>query len=208
MLSDQPNQFQIRITDPETTKGRFIPIVMAGGTGDRESVKSVYEKLVSDPRHVYQESREHFRALRQQTLRIDTPVESLDLALEWSKVAYDNLLVFNPHLAGMGLIAGLDRSGPGGLERLERAAHAEQRAVGVALVLVHVQHDRAMSHSNKSLTLNPNDIFALYSHANIVAYSGDADSAVAPRGSAWRSGAARTTPRSSRARSAFRASSA
>ncbi|GMQ82133.1 MAG: hypothetical protein BMS9Abin05_1576 [Rhodothermia bacterium] len=114
MLSDQPIQFQIRIMDPETAKGRFIPIVMAGGTGDRETVKSVYEKLVSDPQQVYRESREHFKALRQQTLRIDTPVESLDLALEWSKVAYDNLLVSNPHLSGIGLIAGLDRSGPGG----------------------------------------------------------------------------------------------
>ena len=114
MLSDQPNQFQIRIEEPVSVIGRFIPIVMAGGTGDRQTVQAVYEKLASDPQEVYRKAREHYQALRQQTLRIDTPVESLNLALEWSKVAYDNLLVSHPTLAGTGLIAGLDRSGPGG----------------------------------------------------------------------------------------------
>lgn len=114
MLSDHPNQFSIRIEDPASLTHRFIPVVMAGGTGDLETVQAVYEKLGRDPETIYRESKEHFDSLRARTLRIHTPERRLDLALEWAKVAYDNLLVSNPQFSGTGLVAGLDRSGPGG----------------------------------------------------------------------------------------------
>ncbi len=114
MLSDQPSQFSIRIEDPSSTRNRFIPVVMAGGTGDRETVQTVYEKLLRDPEAIYRESIDHFDSLRARTMRIRTPERRLDLALEWAKVAYDNLLVSNPQFSGTGLVAGLDRSGQGG----------------------------------------------------------------------------------------------
>ncbi len=113
MLSDLPNEFTITVEKPEEVKGKFIPIVMAGGKGKREDIRKIYEKLAADPMAVYVEARDHYRNLRQSTLRVRTPVSKLNLAFEWAKVSYDNLRVDNPDL-GRGLVAGLGLSGTGG----------------------------------------------------------------------------------------------
>ncbi|MDH4196872.1 MAG: GH116 family glycosyl hydrolase, partial [Candidatus Aminicenantes bacterium] len=113
MLSDVPNQFKIELGDPRSAAGKFIPIVLAGGKGGREDVRAVYARLSADPRAVYRDALEHYRKLLEGTLRIRTPIRDLNLALEWAKVAYDNLLVDNPDL-GRGLVAGLGVSGTSG----------------------------------------------------------------------------------------------
>jgi len=113
MLSDAPSEFTITIDDPAAVEGKLIPIVLAGGKGKRGDVRAVYEKMAADPRSVYLDGLQHYRDLRQQTLRVQTPVQNLRLALEWSKVSYDNLRVENPEL-GRGLVAGLGLSGSGG----------------------------------------------------------------------------------------------
>jgi len=113
MLSDTPTQFKIAVEDPAAVRGSFIPIVLAGGEGKREDVRKVYESLAADPAAVYREAADHFRRLARTTLRVKTPNPELDLAFEWAKVAYDNLIVDNPDL-GRGLVAGLGTSGTGG----------------------------------------------------------------------------------------------
>ncbi len=113
MLSDTPNEFTIAINDPAAVEGKLIPVVLAGGKGKREDVRKVYEKLAADPKAVYFSALEHYRNLRQNTLRVQTPIQKLNLALEWAKVSYDNLRVNNPEL-GRGLVAGLGLSGTGG----------------------------------------------------------------------------------------------
>jgi glycogen debranching enzyme len=113
MLSDTPNEFTIVIEKPEETRGKFIPIVLAGGKGKREDVRSVYERMASDPVSVYLSALQHYRDLREQTLKVQTPVQKLNLAFEWAKLSYDNLRVDNPEL-GRGLVAGLGLSGTGG----------------------------------------------------------------------------------------------
>jgi hypothetical protein len=113
MLSDTPNQFKIVIEHPAEVKNFFIPVVMAGGKGARDEVKKVYEQLAADPAAVYREAVGHYRKLRSETLRIETPAPEIDLAFEWAKIAYDNLFVENPDL-GTGMVAGLGTSGTGG----------------------------------------------------------------------------------------------
>jgi len=113
MLSDTPNEFTITIEKPEEIKAKFIPIILAGGKGKREGVRKVYERLASDPQAVYISSLEHYKKLRQGTLQVRTPDKKLNLAFEWAKVAYDNLMVNNPDL-GKGLVAGLGPSGTSG----------------------------------------------------------------------------------------------
>jgi len=113
MLSDRPNEFIMAVEKPEDVRGKFIPIILAGGKGKREDIRRVYEKLASDPRAVYVSALEHYKKLRYGTLRVRTPSQKLNLAFEWTKVAYDNLLVDNPDL-GKGLVAGLGPSGTGG----------------------------------------------------------------------------------------------
>jgi hypothetical protein len=113
MLSDTPNQFKIPIETKETTREKFIPVVLAGGKGRREDVRKTYEKLAKDPEAVYRAAVVHYDRLRQATLRVTTPDAKLNLAFEWAKVAYDNLIVDNPDL-GRGLVAGLGTSGTGG----------------------------------------------------------------------------------------------
>jgi len=113
MLSDSPYEFKIEIPDPNKVKDKYIPIIMAGGKGNREQVLKVYTKLKSNPEKFYRDTLAHYQTIRKNTLRVKTPHPKLNLAFEWAKVAYDNLLVENPDL-GKGLIAGLGASGTSG----------------------------------------------------------------------------------------------
>ena len=113
MLSDVPNQFRIDLTNPAALRGRYIPVIMAGGRGPRDSVRALYRRLSEDPARHYAVAVAHFRSLRQSTMRLQTPHRQITLAYEWAKVAYDNLIVDNPDL-GRGLVAGLGPSGTGG----------------------------------------------------------------------------------------------
>ena len=113
MLSDAPNQFTIRIADPTTVRGQFVPIVMAGGKSPRDSVRSVYQRLWRNAESLYRANVEHYALLRRSTLQVVTPVSDLNRAFEWAKVAYDNLVVDNPDL-GRGMVAGLGASGTSG----------------------------------------------------------------------------------------------
>jgi hypothetical protein len=113
MLSDAPNQFKIAVGDPAAVRDKSIPIILAGGKGAREDVRKAYERLAENPLAVCAETAGHFRKLRLETLRVSTPEPAIDLAFEWAKVAYDNLIVDNPDL-GKGLVAGLGTSGTGG----------------------------------------------------------------------------------------------
>ena len=110
MLSDVPNEFKIHIADPRIYSDKFIPIYMAGGKGSREDVKTVYLSLQSDPEKYYRQNHGHYKNLQKNTLKVKTPNKKLDLAFEWAKIAFDNLLVENPDL-GKGLVAGLGASG-------------------------------------------------------------------------------------------------
>jgi glycogen debranching enzyme len=113
MLSDVPNQFKVEIADPRSFDGRFIPVIVAGGKGVRDEVKKVYQSIAADPEKRYRRAVAYFAGLRRTTLGIRTPDPTLDLGFEWAKVALDGLLVDNPDL-GLGLVAGLGASGPGG----------------------------------------------------------------------------------------------
>jgi len=113
MLSDSPNQFKIRIENKDLVADKYVPIILAGGKGKREDVRKIYVKLASNPESVYRAAVDHYQRLRDETLRVKTPKDKINLAFEWAKVAYDNLIVDNPDL-GRGLVAGLGTSGTGG----------------------------------------------------------------------------------------------
>ena len=113
MLSDTPNEFKIKITDPQKVVGKFIPIIIAGGEGKRENIIKVYNNLAKNPEFYYKKTFDHYRNFREHTLHITTPNQEINLAFEWAKIAYDNLLVNNPDL-GKGLVAGLGPSGTSG----------------------------------------------------------------------------------------------
>jgi hypothetical protein len=113
MLSDVPNEFLIEIKEPEKVKNKFIPIYIIGGKMSRDSLFAVYKKLRQNPLEYYQKNVEYYQNLRRNTLQISTPDQYLNLAFEWAKVAYDNLLAENPDL-GKGLLAGLHASGTSG----------------------------------------------------------------------------------------------
>jgi hypothetical protein len=113
MLSDVPNQFKIAVDKPEDVKGRYIPVVMAGGKGSRDVVIDVYQRLAAGPESVCRAAEKHYADLLASTLRVRTPDPDLDLAFAWAGIGYDNLVVDNPDL-GRGLVAGLGPSGTGG----------------------------------------------------------------------------------------------
>ncbi len=113
MLSDTPSEFKIEIPDPKKIHNKYIPIYIAGGKGDRKSIQKTYEYFINNPEDLYLKTQEHYCKLRENTLRIKTPDKRLNLAFEWAKVAFDNLIVENPDL-GKGLVAGLGASGTSG----------------------------------------------------------------------------------------------
>jgi Glycosyl-hydrolase family 116, catalytic region len=113
MLSDYPNEFTIHIANPASVKDSYVPIYIAGGKGKWDSVKAVYDSLRSDPQKYFEECVRHYHNVEDSTLQIQTPDKALDLAFDWAKVAYDNLVVDNPDL-GEGLVAGLAMSGTSG----------------------------------------------------------------------------------------------
>lgn len=113
MLSDRPSQFKIVVDKPELVRGKLIPIVIAGGRGSRDSIRAIYQKLAAEPEAHYRKALQHYRNLRNSTIRIATPNAEINVAYEWAKVAYDNLFVQNPDL-GLGIVAGLGLSGTSG----------------------------------------------------------------------------------------------
>ncbi|MGD2245871.1 MAG: GH116 family glycosyl hydrolase [Candidatus Aminicenantes bacterium] len=113
MLSDAPNEFQIELPDPDTVRNKFIPIFIAGGQGNREQILKIYRSIQESPEKDYRDNCLYYRKLQENTLQITTPNPKLDLAFQWAKVAFDNLIVENPTL-GEGLVAGLGASGTSG----------------------------------------------------------------------------------------------
>lgn len=114
MLGENPNQFRISIEDPHSVRNRLIPILIAGGKGDRDSVKATYDRLAQNPQKAYLDAHSHAASLQQQTISIKTPEPALDEALEWAKFSYDGLFVENPDIKGTGMMAGLAQAGMGG----------------------------------------------------------------------------------------------
>lgn len=108
-LPDAPSQFAIRIT-PEVAARGLVPIVIAGSVEKLDAAKKTYAALLASPEASYREAAEHYRRLREEMTRIESPDKRFDLAFEWGKVALDKGFVCNPHL-GCGLIAGLGPSG-------------------------------------------------------------------------------------------------
>ena len=113
MLSDAPNEFRIDLTDPRALSGKFVPIYLAGGKGEREKVIETYRRLSAQPQKVYEEAVEYYRRFRRETMTIRTPLPELDLAFEWAKLSLEGLFVDNPDL-GLGMTAGLAMSGTSG----------------------------------------------------------------------------------------------
>lgn len=110
MFADSPLQFKIEVK-PRETDGRFLPIVIAGGQKvGMDSVKAMYNRLWKNARGYYEENHTYYQSLRSSTLRIITDNREFDLALEWGKVALDNLMVENLSL-GYGMVAGFGLSG-------------------------------------------------------------------------------------------------
>ncbi len=113
MLSDSPNEFKIEINNPDGYRQRFIPIILAGGKGERKDIEAGYKNLLADPEGFYLHNVDHYEELRSSTLRMRTPDKTVNLALEWAKIAFDQLIVDHPDL-GMGMVAGLGAAGSGG----------------------------------------------------------------------------------------------
>ena len=110
-LPDAPSTFTIPV-DPARAAREMVPIAIAAGTGDRAETALAYRRLLSRAREIYDARVRHAVALREGGLRVDTPDDRLDLALEWAKVNLDEQTVCNPDL-GCGLVAGWGPSGDG-----------------------------------------------------------------------------------------------
>ena len=108
---DAPSVLYIA-ADADQYRTEFIPVVVAGGIINRDSLDSVYSRLLEKARDYYDQRVEHAREIREGFASVHTPDEEVDLALEWAKVNLDEALACNPDL-GCGLVAGYGPSGRG-----------------------------------------------------------------------------------------------
>ncbi len=119
MFADNPIEFRIDLK-PGDADGKFIPIVIAGALPDSasgkmkfDSVKATFRRTIKRAEQIYRDAAEYYRALQSSTVQVRTGDAGLDQAVEWGKVALDNLLIDNPKL-GHGMVAGYGLSGGGG----------------------------------------------------------------------------------------------
>ena len=108
-LADAPATMVIPV-DSARARREFIPIVIAAGTLSRDSLFTVYRRVLANARALYDERRAWADSVLETTTSIDSPDDSLDLAFAWAKVNLEEQRVCNPDL-GCGLVAGWGISG-------------------------------------------------------------------------------------------------
>lgn len=108
-LAETPTTLVIPVDSARASR-EFIPIVVAAGTMPRDSVVAAYQRILANAREIYEESRQWADSALAATTSIDTPDDSLDLALEWAKINLEEQRVCNPDL-GCGIVAGWGTSG-------------------------------------------------------------------------------------------------
>jgi glycogen debranching enzyme len=84
---------------------RGIPIVFVGAAAPRDSVKAIYQRVLSNIPALYAERTAHARAVLDSTIWTESPDPRLDLALRWAALNLDEALACNPDV-GCGLVAG------------------------------------------------------------------------------------------------------
>ncbi len=104
-------RFDIKV-DPKTAKQWFYPLIIAGGINGRDPVIELYQRLAGSIAEQYQKTFNHYRRLRDERMKIESPEKLINLAVEWAKVALDKGMVENPEL-GLGLVAGWGATGNG-----------------------------------------------------------------------------------------------
>ncbi|HSF18197.1 MAG TPA: GH116 family glycosyl hydrolase [Vicinamibacteria bacterium] len=103
-LPDAPTELRIEVREPT------VPIAIAASVNGLPEARATYRRLLGEREALARATEAHYRELREERTRIDTPDDALDRALEWGKVALDKGFVCNPQL-GCGLVAGLGPSG-------------------------------------------------------------------------------------------------
>lgn len=108
-LADAPATFVIPV-DPERAAAEMVPIVIAGSTAGRDSAVAAYDRLLAGAAEIPGRLHDWADAVLDRLVRIDTPDDSLDLALAWAAVNLEEQRVCNPDL-GCGFVAGWGPSG-------------------------------------------------------------------------------------------------
>lgn len=108
-LAETPTTLVIPVDSARASR-EFVPIVVAAGTMPRDSVIVAYRRILANAQALYEESRAWADSVLAATTSVDTPDDSLDLALEWAKVNLEEQRVCNPDL-GCGIVAGWGTSG-------------------------------------------------------------------------------------------------
>ena len=85
---------------------RHLPaIVVTAGVDGRERARDTAARVLRDLPSLHAATVNHYRALLESTLEVDTPDDRLDRAFTWAKVGIDKGLATNPTL-GTGMLAG------------------------------------------------------------------------------------------------------
>jgi glycogen debranching enzyme len=108
-LAEAPATFVIAV-DSARAAEEFVPIAVAAGTAPRDEVFETWRRLLNRAEEIYRSSRRWADDVLASTTSLDTPDDSLDLALEWSKINLEEQRVCNPDL-GCGFVAGWGMSG-------------------------------------------------------------------------------------------------
>lgn len=90
----------------------YIPIILVGGEMPRDSVRAIYQHLLSPGviEAEWRRRKQHADSILTHSLTVESPDEMLNRAFAWAKLNLDESMVCNPDL-GCGLVAGYGLSG-------------------------------------------------------------------------------------------------
>ncbi len=107
--ADWPPTLVIQVDSARAAR-ELVPVVVAAGTMPRDSVCAAYTRILGSAQGLYEASRAWADSALASSASVDTPDDSLDLAVEWAKVNLEEQRVCNPDL-GCGFVAGWGTSG-------------------------------------------------------------------------------------------------
>jgi glycogen debranching enzyme len=110
-LAARALRFELDV-DPKIARQNYYPLLLAGSLDGVESAIERYRRLAASIPEQYRKTANHYRRLREELLTVESPDKTLNLAVEWAKVALDKGMVENPEL-GLGLVAGWGAAGDG-----------------------------------------------------------------------------------------------
>ena len=111
--SEKKQVYHASVFTLDSGNDHTLNYAFAGSNTGRDAVVTDYRRLIAHPTTTYEKTVEHYRALLDEHVTVDTPDDTFDRYFKWALVGSDRFVIETPHL-GQGIMAGYGFSDPSG----------------------------------------------------------------------------------------------